>query len=219
MGWLLHSSLMVPYFSWKYSHHRHHRFTGNMEKDMAFVPHTAKDRAKRRLIDMYLDRELFEDVPIVQVVKLLLHQLAGWQAYLLFNVSAGPDSQQKKNVGFFRVSHFEPTSAVFRPSEAIFIAISDLGLAIMGYVLYVASTYVGWKMVFLMYIQAYMWVHHWLVAITYLHHTHPDVPHFEAESWTFVKGALATVDRDFGWVGRHLFHHIIDHHVIHHLFP
>jgi fatty acid desaturase len=53
------------------------------------------------------------------------------------------------------------------------------------------------------------------VAITYLHHTHPDVPHFEADSWTFVKGALATVDRDGGFVGRHLFHHIIDDHVIH----
>jgi bifunctional Delta-12/omega-3 fatty acid desaturase len=53
------------------------------------------------------------------------------------------------------------------------------------------------------------------VAITYLHHTHPDVHHFEAESWTFVKGALATVDRDFGFVGRHLFHGIIDTHVVH----
>jgi omega-6 fatty acid desaturase (delta-12 desaturase) len=58
-----------------------------------------------------------------------------------------------------------------------------------------------------------------VVAITYLHHTHPEVHHFEAESWTFVKGALATVDRDFGFVGRHLFHGIIDTHVVHHLFP
>lgn len=56
------------------------------------------------------------------------------------------------------------------------------------------------------------------VAITYLHHTHLDVPHFDAESWTFVKGALATVDREFGFVGRHLFHGIIEYHVIHHLF-
>lgn len=57
------------------------------------------------------------------------------------------------------------------------------------------------------------------VAITYLHHTHPEVHHFDADSWTFVKGALATVDRDFGFVGRHLFHGIIDTHVVHHLFP
>lgn len=46
-----------------------------------------------------------------------------------------------------------------------------------------------------------------------------EVPHFDAGSWTFVKGALATVDREFGFVGRHLFHGIIEYHVVHHLFP
>ncbi|KAL2020819.1 hypothetical protein VTK56DRAFT_7912 [Thermocarpiscus australiensis] len=247
VGWAAHSALLVPYFSWKFSHHRHHRFTGHMDKDMAFVPHTRADRQKRRLAELYLDRELFEDVPVVQLVKLLAHQLAGWQMYLLFNVSAGVDSQQRKG-SWWRVSHFEPTSAVFRPSEAMYIALSDLGLAITFGVLYLASTVVGWKMVFLLYGVPYFWVHHWLgmflhfgntltplipyalagweqrtnntpVAITYLHHTHPDVHHFDADGWTFVKGALATVDRDFGFVGRHLFHGIIDTHVVHHLFP
>ncbi|KAL2123784.1 hypothetical protein VTJ04DRAFT_149 [Mycothermus thermophilus] len=218
VGWVLHSALLVPYFSWKFSHHRHHRFTGHMEKDMAFVPHTAEDRKKRRLADLYLDRELFEDVPVVQLVRLLAHQLAGWQAYLLFNVSAGPKSKQR-DAPWYRVSHFEPTSAVFRSSESVYIALSDLGLAIVGAVLYWATTVLDAKTVFLLYGVPYFWVHHWLVAITYLHHTHPEVPHFEAESWTFVKGALATVDRDFGFVGRHLFHGIIDTHVVHHLFP
>jgi omega-6 fatty acid desaturase (delta-12 desaturase) len=165
VGWTLHSALMVPYFSWKFSHHRHHRFTGHMEKDMAFVPHTKADREKRRFADLYLDRELFEDVPIVQLVKLLLHQLAGWQAYLLFNVSAGSDSQQRE-ASWWRVSHFEPTSAVFRPSEAVYIALSDLGLAIVGSLLYLASTVVGWKMVFLVYGVPYFWVHHWLGTLS-----------------------------------------------------
>ncbi|KAL2160453.1 hypothetical protein VTH06DRAFT_1141 [Thermothelomyces fergusii] len=218
VGWTLHSALLVPYFSWKFSHHRHHRFAGHMEKDMAFVPATKEDRKKRRLADLYLDRELLEDVPAVQLVKLLAHQLAGWQTYLLFNVSAGPDSQQRK-ASWWRVSHFEPTSAVFRPSEAIYVAITDVGLALVAALLYLASTVVGWKTVFLMYGVPYFWVHHWLIAITYLHHTHPEVHHFDADSWTFVKGALATVDRDFGFIGRHLFHGIIDTHVVHHLFP
>lgn len=57
-----------------------------------------------------------------------------------------------------------------------------------------------------------------IVAITYLHHTHPDLPHFDADNWAFVKGALATVDRDFGFIGRYLFHGIIETHVVHHLF-
>lgn len=58
-----------------------------------------------------------------------------------------------------------------------------------------------------------------LVAITYLHHTHIEVPHYDGENWTFVKGALATVDREFGFTGKHLFHGIIEFHVVHHLFP
>jgi omega-6 fatty acid desaturase (delta-12 desaturase) len=161
VGWTLHSALLVPYFSWKFSHHRHHRFTGHMEKDMAFVPHTKADREKRRLADLYLDRELFEDIPVVQLFKLVTHQLAGWQMYLLFNVSAGPDSQQSK-ASWWRVSHFEPTSAVFRSSEALYVAITDLGLLIVAGLLYLASTVVGWKMVFLMYAVPYFWVHHWL---------------------------------------------------------
>lgn len=244
VGWFAHSLLMVPYFSWKFSHHRHHRFTGHMEKDMVFVPRHVSEKGKRRITNLYLDPELFEDTPIVSIIKLIAHQVAGWQMYLLFNVSAGPDSKQREGAGWLRVSHFEPTSAVFRPSEAVFIALSDLGLAIVGYAVYLAAQVVGWKTMFFLYIAPYMWVHHWLgmfffsflcspfplpsvsilansstVAITYLHHTHPDVPHFDAESWTFVKGALATVDRDFGFVGKHLFHGIIDKHVVHHLFP
>lgn len=57
-----------------------------------------------------------------------------------------------------------------------------------------------------------------LVAITYLQHTHPSVPHYTAETWTYTKGALATVDRTIGFIGRHFFHEIIDYHVVHHLF-
>ena len=54
--------------------------------------------------------------------------------------------------------------------------------------------------------------------ITYLHHTSPKVPKYNASSWTFVRGATATVDRDFGIIGTHLFHNISSDHVTHHLF-
>lgn len=54
--------------------------------------------------------------------------------------------------------------------------------------------------------------------ITYLHHTHPSVPKYTAESWTFLRGATATIDRDFSFIGTHFFHHISSDHVTHHLF-
>ncbi|CRK18105.1 hypothetical protein BN1708_012236 [Verticillium longisporum] len=120
---------------------------------------------------------------------------------------------------YFRVSHFEPTSAVFRSSEVLYVAITDIGLALMFTALYYATQALDLSTVLFLYAVPYFWVHHWLVAITYLHHNHPDVPHFNEEGWTFVKGALATVDREFGFIGKHLFHGIIEKHVVHHLFP
>ncbi|KAI7003051.1 hypothetical protein KC366_g19159, partial [Hortaea werneckii] len=38
VGWFAHSALLVPYFSWKISHGKHHKATGNMERDMVFLP-------------------------------------------------------------------------------------------------------------------------------------------------------------------------------------
>ena len=55
-----------------------------------------------------------------------------------------------------------------------------------------------------------------LVAITFLQHTDPSLPHYTADEWNFVRGAAATIDREFGFIGRHLLHGIIETHVLHH---
>lgn len=55
-----------------------------------------------------------------------------------------------------------------------------------------------------------------IVAITYLQHTDPTLPHYSAETWTYARGAAATIDRDFGWIGKFFFHGIIETHVLHH---
>ncbi|CAG9989618.1 unnamed protein product, partial [Clonostachys byssicola] len=214
VGWFAHSILCVPYFSWKFSHHRHHRFTGHMDKDMAFAPRTKADYLERILSKF----EFLEDTPIYHIICLFFHQTMGWTFYLIFNISAGRNSMQYK-ASLGRRSHFDPWSGVFRPSEAPFIILSDIGLGLTLYSLYRLSFFVGVQNTALLYAQTWFWVHHWLIAITYLHHTDKDVPHYDAEHWTFVKGAVATIDREFGFVGRHLFHGIIEYHVVHHLFP
>jgi omega-6 fatty acid desaturase (delta-12 desaturase) len=38
VGWVVHSGLLVPYFSWKISHGRHHAATNNLLRDEVFVP-------------------------------------------------------------------------------------------------------------------------------------------------------------------------------------
>ena len=54
------------------------------------------------------------------------------------------------------------------------------------------------------------------MAITFLQHTDPSLPHYEPEAWTYTRGAAATIDREFGFIGRHLLHGIIETHVLHH---
>lgn len=54
------------------------------------------------------------------------------------------------------------------------------------------------------------------VAITFLQHTDPSLPHYEPGAWTFTRGAAATIDRELGFVGRHLMHGIVETHVLHH---
>jgi omega-6 fatty acid desaturase (delta-12 desaturase) len=94
--------------------------------------------------------------------------------------------------------------------------LSDLGLFITASILFTVGKTYGWTNLFVWYIIPYLWVHHWLVAITYLQHTDPSLPHYEPESWTFTRGAAATIDREFGFIGRSLFHGIIETHVLHH---
>ena len=158
VGFFAHSALMVPYYSWKFSHHRHHMYTGNMEKDMAFVPATRADYMRKKASAM---AEFLEDTPAYQFITLIFHQLFAWITYLLFNISSGKQSTQKK-AGLFGQSHFDPTSAVFRPSEAPYIVLSDIGLAITATSLYYLSGVVGVQNVFLLYLQPYVWVHQWL---------------------------------------------------------
>ena len=46
LGWLLHSALLVPYFSWKITHRNHHKGIANMATDTSIRPrHTFRVRS------------------------------------------------------------------------------------------------------------------------------------------------------------------------------
>jgi omega-3 fatty acid desaturase (delta-15 desaturase) len=58
----------------------------------------------------------------------------------------------------------------------------------------------------------------WLFMVTYLQHHSEDGKLYTDDTYTFERGAFETVDRNYGkWVNR-MSHHMMDGHVIHHLF-
>lgn len=76
----------------------------------------------------------------------------------------------------------------------------------------------GWICLFGMAYRIYLWMNHWIVAIVYLHHTDLALPHYDDVAWTYVRGAVATMDRDLGFIDHHIFHSITSTHVLHHHF-
>jgi omega-6 fatty acid desaturase (delta-12 desaturase) len=223
-GWICHSALLVPYFSWKISHGKHHKATGHMDRDMVFVPKTREVYASRIGKLIHEIDELTEETPIATLIHSVGQQLLGWPFYLFGNVT-GHDKHEHQHEGrgkgkvngfFTGVNHFNPSSPLYEAKDAKLILLSDLGLAITISVLTTLCRTYGFSNMAVWYFAPYLWVNHWLVAITFLQHTDPTLPHYTAESWNYVRGAAATIDREFGFIGRTLLHGIVETHVLHH---
>ncbi|KAH9867660.1 Oleate hydroxylase fah12 [Plenodomus lingam] len=224
VGWICHSFLLVPYFSWKISHGKHHKATGNMERDMVFIPKTRAVYATRVSRAIHELHELTEETPIATFIHTFGQQIGGWPMYLMANVTGHNNHDRqpegkgkgKKNGMFGGVNHFNPSSPLFEKKDEHLILLSDLGLAIViAGLTWVYKNY-GFNNLLVWYIIPYLWVNHWLVAITFLQHTDPSLPHYDAETWTYTRGAAATIDREFGFIGRTLLHGIVETHVLHH---
>ncbi len=169
-GWILHSALLVPYFSWKISHGKHHKATGHMERDMVFLPKTREVYAGRVRRQIHEISELTEEAPLVTALVLIGRQLIGWPLYLLQN-NTGHDYHEKQTEGRGKgrhngfgggVNHFNPSSPLYDAKDAKYIALSDLGLGLTATVLYEVAQYHGWHNLLIWYIIPYLWVNHWL---------------------------------------------------------
>ncbi|KAF5473358.1 hypothetical protein F2P56_009976 [Juglans regia] len=200
VGFILHSGLLVPYFSWKYSHGRHHSNTGSLERDEVFVP---KKKSSIGWYSKYLNN------PPGRVLTLAITLILGWPLYLTFNVSGRPYDQF--------ASHYDPYGPIYSDRQRLQIYISDAGVLAVFYGLYRLAMAKGLAWVLCIYGGPLLVVNGFLVLITFLQHTHPSLPHYDSTEWDWLRGALSTVDRDYGILNK-IFHNITDTHVAHHLF-
>ncbi|KAF3325561.1 omega-6 fatty acid desaturase, endoplasmic reticulum isozyme 2-like protein [Carex littledalei] len=201
VGLLLHSALLVPYFSWKYSHRRHHSNTASLERDEVFVP---KKKSSLAWYSKYLSNN-----PVGRLVTLAVQLTLGWPLYLAFNVSGRPYPRF--------ACHYYPNSPIYSDRERVQIFISDVGLVTAVCALYRLAALFGFWWVVRVYGVPLLIVNGFLVLITFLQHTHPALPHYDSAEWDWLRGALATMDRDYGFLNK-VFHNITDTHVAHHLF-
>lgn len=212
VGFVLHSFLLVPYFSWQYSHAKHHAKTNHLLDGETHVPPSRTWKKQHTAVHAIVGEDAFA------VWELVSHLLFGWPMYLLFNATGArrtPDGDRITTVH----DHFRPSSKLF-PSHRKWdarVAASTAGVLATFAGLYYAGTIYGHTKVSMMYWPSYLWTNFWLVLYTWLQHTDVTVPHFGEDEWTWVRGALCTIDRPyngFDW----MHHHIGSTHVCHHLF-
>ncbi|OJT09762.1 Delta(12) fatty acid desaturase [Trametes pubescens] len=184
-----------------------------MERDEAYVPKTRSDLgipADATPSDL---AEFFEDAPLYNLLMLIRQQIFAFDAYLLYNVSGQMRYPKWTN-------HFSSRSVIFNPSHYWNVVASDVGvLTALGLLWWACRHYGAWT-VFVYYGIPWIQVNHWIVMITYLHHTDPVLPHYRDAVWSYHRGAAATLDRNFlGWQGRFFLYNVAHFHVIHHFFP
>jgi len=142
----------------------------------------------------------------------------GWPAYLFANFSGN----QSYNPQVW-VNHFLPGSPIYTTgsdqdaTNQKLILISDIALFAVIAGMYKFVTLTSFSYFMYVYFLPYLIVNMWLVLITYLQHTDLNLPHYTKGEWDWLRGALATIDRDYGVINIVL-HHITDTHVVHHLF-
>lgn len=206
VGLVLHSCLLVPYHPWRISHAKHHRSTNSMEYDEVFVPVLRSEAGDHPNPADELPGLLAPFYRVGEIAKMLVF---GWPVYLASHVLG-------RKYGA-RTNHFEPSSPLFNERQYWSVVLSDVALLAVICGLYLLGSTYGWLWLLKVYVVPYLIVNAWLVCITDLQHTDPAIPHYRGAGWTWLKGALCTVDRDYGWFNA-VFHHIGDTHIAHHIF-
>lgn len=194
VGHLLHSSILVPYHGWRLSHKSHHNNHGHVEHDESWVPLSEK------------------------IYKTLDFSTKFLRFKVPFPMFAYPFYLWKRSPGK-RGSHFNPYSDLFAPSDRSYVLTSTVCWFVMVAVLVYLSLVIGPAQMFILYGVPYLVFVMWLDFVTYLHHHGHEqkLPWYRGKEWSFLRGGLTTIDRDYGMFNS--IQHDIGTHVIHHLFP
>ena len=225
VGYVLHSLLLVPYYSWQRSHAVHHQYTNHMGLGETHVPEPMeKDEdgshgVRAAFLETFGEKN---GIRAWGALQAFLHLGVGWPAYLLIGATGGPDRGM--------TNHFypDPLTEPKLPNKELFpgnwkakVSQSDIGIAATVSGLMVWTLCRGFGEVMAFYGGPLLIVNAWLVLYTWLQHTDVDVPHFSDEDHSFVKGALHTIDRPYDkmdpWGAIDFLHHKIGStHVAHH---
>ncbi|KAG0578484.1 hypothetical protein KC19_4G026300 [Ceratodon purpureus] len=194
VGHVVHSFILVPYHGWRISHRTHHANHGHVHNDESWYPMTES---------MFNMIHFWEKLSRTQFpIPLFAYPVYLWR-------------RTPGKTG----SHYIPSSPLFDPSEWLDVSLSTSCWLTMAAILVWASSNYGFLWLLKLYFVPYLVNVMWLDFVTYLHHHgyEEKVPWYRGQEWSYLRGGLSTIDRDYGLFNK--VHHDIGTHVVHHLFP
>jgi len=212
VGYSFHTALLVPYFSWQRSHAVHHSKTNHMTEGETHVPRLQKGD-KNKYTNLI---RKFGTFPVA-LMRCVTHLLLGWPAYILAGATGGPKYGTTSHLWPYRPFHNGERELFPGSSWKNKVLLSDVGLLAFSAFLAYWIQSAGWTTVAALYFAPLVVTNGWLVLYTWLQHTDVDIPHFDQETWTWVKGAFHTVDRPYGRILDFVHHRIGSTHVAHHV--
>jgi acyl-lipid omega-3 desaturase len=194
VGELAHSVVcLTPFVPWQKSHLQHHLNHNHLTNDYS---HQWFLREEAHHLDgwiqlSYQTRNMLQ-LPWLYLVYLLLGIPDGGHVYFYGRLWEQETIKEKQNAAI---------------SVVVSVVTATSLWASMGTADFVVVCLVPWLVLSV-----------WLFMVTYLQHHSDDGRLYTDSTWTFVKGALETVDRDYGHFTNSLSHEMMSGHVVHHLF-
>ncbi|CAL9133125.1 unnamed protein product [Musa textilis] len=231
VGHLLHSSILVPYHGWQVLHfqpqlymllaslflHCSYDVSGAeaillCSAGGLVTGHTTRTMDTPRMTNhgtRFLSEKLYKSLDsLTQKLRFTMpYPLLAFPLYLW--------ARSPGKTG----THFHPSSDLFLPNEKKDVITSTACWIAMVGMLAGLACLMGPLQVLKLYGIPYLIFVMWLDLVTYLHHHghNEKLPWYRGKEWSYLRGGLTTVDRDYGWINN--IHHDIGTHVIHHLFP
>lgn len=193
VGEIAHSMIcLTPFVPWAKSHRKHHLGHNHLTRDYShqWFIREEKDNLHPLIKLSHWTRNL--QLPILYFVYLFMGVPDGGHVLFYGRMWDGASNKEKLD-GLLSVAVSVATAATLWHN--------------MGFENFTVVCMVPWLV-----------TSFWLFMVTYLQHHSDDGKLYTDDTFTFEKGAFETVDRNYGtWINR-LSHHMMDGHVVHHLF-
>jgi fatty acid desaturase len=164
VGYILHTCLLVPYFSWQRTHAIHHAHCNSVELGETHVPDLFDSIEAKSNFAL---REIIGEDSFA-IFNSFVHLFIGWPAYIIIGATGGPAYGRPTN-HFWPFAPFKNGKVELFPGKwKTMVLISDIGIFVFLYILNEWARATSYTHVALIYGLPYIVVNLWLVLYTWL---------------------------------------------------